>query len=102
MIVFVHKATYIRVLRPPSLTQPTDNLGKIFRTMKNRGPGIIGRPEWIWDGYYRKMDCETINDSEKRQIIGLLDDLNGVIGPKYERTELWDHSEVSDPTLKQR
>jgi hypothetical protein len=73
MIVFVHRATYIRVIRLESMGKPTDNLGKIFR---------IGRGEWIFDGCYRnQLFYETLlNGSEKRQIIGLLDNLNGIMG----------------------
>lgn len=84
MIAFLHRATYIRVIRLPGISEPIDDLGKLFRTMKNRGPGVIGRPEWIWDGCYRAIDYETIDHSDKRQIIGLLDNLNGMLYRKPE------------------
>jgi len=74
MIVFVHRAEYIRVIRLSSSAKPTDNLGKLIRTSR-RG--------WIWDvdgvEYFRSwIGYETLNGSEKRQLIGLLDNLNGI------------------------
>ncbi len=90
MIVFGYRSTYIRVMRLSGMEQPTDNLGKIFRTTKNRGPGIIGRTEWFWDGCYRAIDSDTLDDSEKRQIIGMLDNLNSIrYRPQADMQDQW-------------
>lgn len=89
MIVFVHRATYIRVIRLESMGKPTDNIGKIFRTTIGASAGITGRTEWMWDGCYRNI--EALNGSEKRQIIGLLDDLNDVrYRPQADMRTRWD------------
>ena len=93
MIVFVHRATYIRVIRLKSMGRPTDNLGKLFRVSKGASEGITGRVEWVFDGCYRNgFAYETeMNHSEKRQLIGLLDNLNGVIGrPQEEYRTRWE------------
>ncbi len=78
MILFVHRKTYIRVIRLTDSTKPTDNLGKIVVKYD-----IAGRPTWLWDRsgveYFRSwVGYQTLSGSEKRQIIGLLDNLNGV------------------------
>jgi hypothetical protein len=92
MLLFVHRGTYIRVIGLKSMgcvighSTPTDNLGKIFRVMKGASAGITGRVEWVFDGCYRNKTCywTDLNPCEKRQLIGLLDDLNGVIGRPQE------------------
>ena len=86
MLLFVHRATYIRVIRLTSMGRGTDNLGKLFRVMQGASAGITGRAEWVFDGRYRNQTCywTDLNHSEKRQLIGLLDNLNGVIGRPQE------------------
>lgn len=72
MILFAHRVTYISVIRLKSVGERPDNIGKLR---------LCG--EWLWDtsgvDYFRSgVGYETLNGSEKCQIIGMLDDLNGV------------------------
>ena len=86
MLVFVHRATYIRVIRLRKIGRKTDNLGKLFRVSKGASAGITGRSEWVFDGCYRNgFAYETeLSHAEKRELIGLMDNLNGVIGRPQE------------------
>lgn len=83
MILFVHRETYISVIRLKSIGTKPDNIGRLR---------LCGK--WLWDttgiDLFRSwVGYETLSGSDKRQIIGMLDNLNSVFyrSPKDMRTQ---------------
>lgn len=73
MILFTHRASYIKVFQShmnPRLS--VKDIGRIRELSAIWTMQFIGRN---WSCY-----TDLLNDSEKRQIIGLLDNLNSVTG----------------------
>lgn len=81
MILFNERATYINILHihmKPELS--VENIGCIRQTH------FIGRSTYTWSPKFigRNLNdlSDSLDDSEKRQIIGMVDKLNGhIIGP---------------------
>jgi len=78
MVIFTYLAQRIDVIRTFSRERKTGD----YRT-KPRKPESIGRfqfvGEWLWDAGRASLDIyRTLDHSEKRQIIGMMDALNGL------------------------
>lgn len=75
MILFTDRTNYIRVFRTKKGGAGVVNIGTIIKPDKDS--------QWIWDvtgiDFFRSwVGYQTLNNSERRQIIGLLDKLNGI------------------------
>jgi len=70
MILFTDRAEYIRCFR--TTTDGFDNIGVIHKQNEDMD-WVIGFADKNWEHYETSLD-----GSEKRQIIGLLDKLNGI------------------------
>jgi len=90
VIVISRQAGCFSVMRLDKRLCVSDNLGHLRCRMKGASAGILGRCEWEFDWHLYADNFDRLSESDKRQIIRTLDDLNGVERrPISEMSDRW-------------